>query len=122
MGCGPCLGFNSECSNSDSAQLSGSEEEKEKRDPDKQSEEKEKEDDDDDDEKNPERAKGTRIDKEKGGSDEHCMGCIIRWEPLPPLESSNFCSLVGKAGGVACPPVGFRYLKLKGCHSTPPIS
>ena len=64
MGCGPCLGFNSEGSNSNSAQLSGSEEEKEKRDPDKQSEEKEKEDDD---EKHPERAKGTRIDKEKVG-------------------------------------------------------
>ena len=119
MGCGPCLGFNFECSNSNSAQLSGSEEEKEKRDPDKQREQKENEDDD---EKNPERAKGTRIDKEKGGSDEQCMGCIIRWEPPPPVESSNFCSLVGKAGGVACPPVGFRYLKLKGCHSTPPIS
>ena len=114
------MGFNSECSNSNSAQLSGSEEEKEKRDPDKQSEEKEKVDDDD--VKNPGRAKGTRIDKEKGGSDEQCMACIIRWEPPPPVESSNFCSLVGKAGGVACPPVGFRYLKLKAGHSTPPIS
>ena len=89
MGCGPCLGFNSEGSDSKFAQLSGSEEGKEKRDLDKQSQEKEKEDDDDDDdddadEKNPARVKGTRIDKEKGGSDEQCMGCLIRWEPPPP--------------------------------------
>ena len=76
--------------------MSGSEE-KEKRDPDKQSEEKEKEDDDDD-EKNPERAKGTRIDKEKGGSDEQCMGCIIRWEPPPPCRILQFLFL-GRQGG-----------------------
>ena len=98
MGCGPCLGFNSECSNSNSAQLSGSEEEKEKRDPDEQSQEKEKEDDDDDDEKNPERAKGTRIDKEKGGSDEQCMGCMIRWDPPSPRRILQFLFL-GRQGG-----------------------